>query len=114
MIKIDREIYVKHIVIDLETLNEPFSTYFLMLGNYSCDSYFGNFSPLSSDVPLTQNFKMNFREEFSMIAGESLLYQESSLEITKLTGGKEESDRKEEVHRILPQVWTLYFEGSKS
>jgi hypothetical protein len=45
MIRIDRERYLKHIVTDLETLNEPSSTDFPMLGNYSCDSDFGNFSP---------------------------------------------------------------------
>jgi hypothetical protein len=33
MIKIDIERYLKHIVTDLETLNEPSSTYFPMLGN---------------------------------------------------------------------------------
>jgi hypothetical protein len=53
MIRIDREIYLKHIVTDLETLNEPSSTYFPVLANYSCDSDFGNFSHLSSNSPLT-------------------------------------------------------------
>jgi hypothetical protein len=45
MIRIDRERYLKHTVTDLETLNEPSSTDFPVLGNYSCDSDFGNFSP---------------------------------------------------------------------
>jgi hypothetical protein len=54
MIRIDRERYLKHIVTDLETLNKPSSTDFPVLRNYSCDSYFRNFSPLLSDVPLTQ------------------------------------------------------------
>jgi hypothetical protein len=65
MIRIDRERYLKHTVIDLETLNEPSSTDFPILGNYSCDSYFGNFSPLSSDVPLTQNSEIIFQEKLS-------------------------------------------------
>ena len=60
MIKIDRERYLKHIFIDLETLNEPSSIDFPMLGNYSCNSYFGNLSPLSSDVPLTEKYEMIF------------------------------------------------------
>jgi hypothetical protein len=46
MIKIDREIYLKHTITDLETPNEPASTDFPVLGNYSCDSHFGEFSPL--------------------------------------------------------------------
>jgi hypothetical protein len=45
MIIIDRERYLKHTVTDLETLNEPSSTDFPVLGNYSCDSYFGKLLP---------------------------------------------------------------------
>jgi hypothetical protein len=54
MIKIDREKYLKHTVTDLETPNEPSSTEFPVLGNYSCDSDFGNFTPHLSDIPPTQ------------------------------------------------------------
>jgi hypothetical protein len=61
MIRIDRERYLKHTVTDLETPNEPASTDFPILGNYSCDSHFGNFSPLLSNVPLTQNSEMIFK-----------------------------------------------------
>jgi hypothetical protein len=85
MIRIDRERYLKHTVTDLETLNEPSSTDFPVLGNYSFDSYFGNFSPLSSDVPLTQNSEMIFREELLTTAEETLFCQEPALEITELT-----------------------------
>jgi len=66
MIKIDRERYLKHIVTDLEDLNEPSSTDFPMIGNYSCNSDFRNLSPLSSNVPLTQNSEMTFQEKNSM------------------------------------------------
>jgi hypothetical protein len=114
MIRIDRERYLKHIVTDLETLNEPSSTDFPMLGNYSCDSDFGNFSPLSSDVPLTQNSEMIFQENCPTTTEETLFCQEPALEITEQTGGEEESDKKEEADRFFPQVWTLYFDGSKS
>jgi hypothetical protein len=48
MIRIDRERYLKHTVTDLETPNEPSSTDFPILGNYSCESYFRNFPPLLS------------------------------------------------------------------
>jgi hypothetical protein len=58
MIRNDRESYLKHTVSYLETPNEPSSRYFPVLGSYSCDSYFDNFSPLPSDVPLTQNSEM--------------------------------------------------------
>jgi hypothetical protein len=82
MINIDRERYLKHSVTDLETLNEPSSIDFPVLGNYSCDSDFRNFSPLSSDVPLTQNFEMIFQEELPTTAEETLFCQERALEIT--------------------------------
>jgi hypothetical protein len=114
MIRINRERYLKHIATDLETLNEPSSGYFPMLGNYSCDSYFGNLSPLSSKVPFTQNSEMYFQEELSITAEDTLFCQEPALEIREQIGGKGESDRKEEVERFYPQVWTLYFYGSKS
>jgi hypothetical protein len=50
MIKINMEKYLKHTVTDLEAPNEPSSTKFPVLGNYSCDSDFGNFSPCLSKV----------------------------------------------------------------
>jgi hypothetical protein len=102
MIKIDRERYLKHIVTDLETLNEPSSVDFPVLGNYSCDSYFGNFSPLSYDVPLTQNSEMIFREELPTVAEETLFFPEPAFKITKLTKRKGESDRKEEDGTVCP------------
>jgi hypothetical protein len=62
MIKIDTERYLKHIVTNLETLNEPSSADFPVLGNYSYDTDFENFSPLSFDAPLTQNSEIIFQE----------------------------------------------------
>jgi hypothetical protein len=96
MIKIVRERYLKHTVTDLETFKEPSSTYFLVLDNYSCDSNFGNFSPLSYDVPLTQNSKMIFQENLPTKAKETLFCQEPMLETTKQIGAKEESGIKKE------------------
>jgi hypothetical protein len=61
MIRIDREMYLKYIVTDFKALNEPSLADFLVLGNYSCDFDFSNFSPLSYDVPLTQNSEMTFQ-----------------------------------------------------
>jgi ribonuclease HI len=85
-----------------------------MLGNYSCDSDFRNFSPLSSDVPLTQNSEMIFQENFPTTVEETLFCQEPVLETTEQIGGKEESGRKKETDGFFSQIWTLYFDGSKS
>jgi hypothetical protein len=114
MIRIDREIYLKHTITDLKTLNEPLSPDFPVLGNYSCDSYFRNFSPLSSNVPLTQKSEMIFREELPTTIEETLFCQDPALEITELAGGKEKSNREGEADTCFPQVLTLYFDGSKS
>jgi hypothetical protein len=74
MIRIDRERYLQHTVTDLESFNEPLSTFFPMLGNYSYDSNFNNFSPLSSDVPLTQKYEMTFQENLLVATEETLFY----------------------------------------
>jgi hypothetical protein len=68
MIRNDRERYLKHIVTDLEAFNEPSLVDFLVLGNYSSDYDFNNFSPLSSDVPHTQNCEMNFQVNLLAVA----------------------------------------------
>jgi hypothetical protein len=84
-----------------------------VLGNYSCDYDFGNFSPLSSDVPLTQNSEMNFQVNLLVMEGETLFCQEPRLETTDKVGGEEEVSRHGEVDDLRSQVWTLYFDGSK-
>jgi hypothetical protein len=81
MIRIEREIYLKHIITDLEAFNELSSIDFPVLGNYPCDSDFDNFTPLSSDIPLTQNYKMNFQVNL-LIGEESIFSQEPLLETT--------------------------------
>jgi hypothetical protein len=114
MLRIDREIYLKHTLIDLESFNEPSSTYFPMVGNYSCNYDFENFSPLSSDVPLTQKSKMTFQVNLMEEAEESILCQESLLETIEKVYEDEKITRPEEVVKFHSQVWTLYFDGSKS
>jgi hypothetical protein len=114
MIRIDREKYMKHTVIDLETPNKPTSMDFPMLGNYSCYSNFGNFSPLLSNVSFTKKSEMIFQEESPMPMGDSLFCQNSTL---GLVGEKiEEKNIKEERERSNcgSSNWTLYFDGSKS
>jgi hypothetical protein len=43
-IRVDRERYMKHVVTDLNDPNEPVMFNHYVLGNYSCDSFFGNYS----------------------------------------------------------------------
>jgi hypothetical protein len=112
MIRIDRERYLKHTVIDLETLNEPSSTEFPMLGKYSYDFDFGNFTTHISDIPSTQNFEMIFQIDVLVTSKESILCQYVS---TKLVDNKVEIEkitRHEEVRNSSPQICTLYFYGS--
>jgi hypothetical protein len=61
-IRIDREKYLKHTITDLEAPNEPYSSEFPILGNYSCDSYFRNFTACVSEIPLTQMSKLLLQE----------------------------------------------------
>jgi hypothetical protein len=89
MIRIDRERYLKHTVTDLETLNEPSSIDCPVLGNYSHDFDFRNFSALSSDIPLTQNSEIRFQENLLSTVGGTLFCQEPMLEITEQIGGRE-------------------------
>jgi hypothetical protein len=81
MIRIDRERYLKHMITDLETPNEAASIDFPVLGNYSCDSHFGNFSPLMSVVPLTQNSEIIFQEEPSMSIENALFWKNPTIEL---------------------------------
>jgi hypothetical protein len=114
MIKIDRERYLKHTVTDLETPNETSSTDFPILGNYSCESYFRNFAPLLSDVPLTQNFEFIFQEKTPIPIGDILFYQNSVLELAKQEVREQETNKGNENSDSRSQIWTLYFDGSKS
>jgi hypothetical protein len=101
-------------VTDLETPNEPSSTDFPILGNYSCDSYFGNFSPLLSDVPFTQNSELFFQEKSSIPMRDTLFCQNSTLELAKQEVGEQEVNKGNENSDSHSQIWTLYFDRSKS
>jgi hypothetical protein len=114
MIRIDRERYLKHVVINLESFNEPSLTDFPMQGNYSCNFDFGNFSPLSYDVPLTQNYKMTFQVNLLEAAEERIFFQKPLLETIDKVYRDENVIRPEEVAEFCSQVWALYFDGSKS
>jgi ribonuclease HI len=113
MIRINRERYLKHIIIDLETLNKSSSTDFSMLGNYSYDSHFANFYPLLSDVPLTQKSEMVFQQKSSIPLEDTLFFQDPVLEITEQKIREQESNKKEEKGNCRSQIWTIYFDGFK-
>jgi hypothetical protein len=114
MIKINRERYLKHTVTNLETPNEPSFTDFPILGNYSCDSYFGNFTPLLSNVPFTQNFKLIFQDKSPTLTGDTFFYQNSTLELVKWEVREQENNKGNKNSDPHSQIWTLYFDGSKS
>ena len=93
MIRINRERYLKHTVTDLETSNEPSSTDFPILGNYSYDSYFRKFSPTLSDVPLTQNSELISQEKSSIPIGDTLFCQNLALELAKQEVKEQETNK---------------------
>jgi hypothetical protein len=113
MIKIDRERYMKHMVNDLETPNEPLSTDFPVLGNYSSESHFGKISPLLFDVPLTQNSKMVFQEKSLIPKKDTLFYQDPTLEIIEKKIGEKEINKEKEKGDYYSQILNLYFDGYK-
>jgi hypothetical protein len=102
MIRIDRDIYLKHTVTNLETLNEPSSIDFPVLGNYSCDSHFEKISPLLSDVPLTQNYEMVFQDKSPIPTEDTLFCQDPALEITK------QKIREKEIIKEEEKCYTLF------
>jgi hypothetical protein len=114
MIIIDRERYLKHTVFDMETPNKPASTDFPILGNYSCDSHFKNLAPLLSNVLLTQNSEIIFQEESPMPIGDSLFCQNPTLGLVKEKNGEQNTSDGREKSDCHSQIWTLYFDGSKS
>jgi hypothetical protein len=85
-----------------------------VIGNYSYGSDFINFSPLSSDVPLTQKSKMTFQLNLLGAAEQSIFCQNPLSRATDKEGQGEKITRHEEVTKFFSQFWTLYFDGSKS
>jgi hypothetical protein len=57
---------------------------------------------------------MVFQEKSSIPTEETLFCQEPMLEITKQKIREKESDKKEEMDNLHSQIWTIYFDGSKS
>jgi hypothetical protein len=114
MIRTNREIYLKHIVTNLEAFKEPSLAYFPVLGHYSYDSNFGNFASLSPDVPLTQKSEMTFQVNLLESIEESIFCQDPLSGATYKEDEGEKITRHEEVTKFFSLVWTLYFDVSKS
>jgi hypothetical protein len=114
MIIIDRERYLKHTITDLETPNESSSIDFPILGNYSCESSFRNFSPFLFDVPLTRNSELIFQDKSSIPTEDILFCQNLVLEIVKQEVREPENNKGNKNNNSRSQTCTLYFDGSKS
>jgi hypothetical protein len=114
MIRIELEIYLKQTVSDLETQNEPSSTDFPVLGNYSYDFDFSTLSPLLSDVPLSQKSEMKFQVNILEAAEEIIFCQDPLSGETNKEDNGEKITRHEDVTNFSSQVWMMYFDGSKS
>jgi len=54
---------MNHIVIDIETANEPSSSEFPIIGNYDLDSNFGNFVVGIYKIPKKQWYELNLYED---------------------------------------------------
>jgi ribonuclease HI len=85
-----------------------------VLGNYSCDFFFGNFTPHMFDIPPTKKSKMIFQIDLLAASEESILCQDAPIEVADKEVEIEKIARHEEVRNSPPQIWTLYFDGSKS
>ena len=96
-IKIDREKHMTHIVTDFEQENQPIAFNNNILGNYSSESFFGNF--IAQPSPFSVN---NFT---SQIENYSQTDRSRCFNVTKETVNKIVDNSK---------FWSLYFDGSKS
>jgi hypothetical protein len=85
-----------------------------VLGNYSGDSDFGKFAPHMFDIPSTQKSKMIYQINLLAVAEESIFYQDSPTRVADKEVEIVKISRHEEVRIFSPQIWMLYFDGSKS
>jgi hypothetical protein len=67
MIRINREKYLKHTITDLEAPNEPSSSEFPILGNYSCEFEFSNLTPYLSKVLLSHRSELSLHDSHEII-----------------------------------------------
>jgi hypothetical protein len=57
---------------------------------------------------------MNFQVDLLAVVEESILCQDSLARVIDKEDEREKIARHEEVSNSPPQIWTLYFDGSKS
>jgi hypothetical protein len=90
---------MKHTMTNLEATDEPYSSKFLILGNYALNSYFGNFVAKSLLILKNQQSKIILQEN---------IFQEAQCNIIDVNT----IDKTNLVVDI--NIWTLFFDGSKS
>ena len=66
-----------------------------------------------SDIPFTQKSRMIFQIGLLAALEENILYQDSLTGVADKEVEIEKIARHEEVRNSPPQIWTLYFDGSK-
>jgi len=96
-IKIDREKHMTHTVTEFEQENQPIAFNNNILGNYSSESFFGNFTAQSS--PFSVKNSTSQIENYSQ-TDRSRCFNDTEKTVNKI------------VNNSL--FWSLYFDGSKS
>jgi hypothetical protein len=114
LIKIEREIYLKCTITDLEMPNKPSSIDFLVLGNYSCDSDFINLAPYQSDISSKKKYEMVFQIDSLVASKENMTHQEFLTKVVAQEVEIEETINHVEIGNPSPLMWTMYFDDSKS
>lgn len=114
MIRIKREKYFQHIVTNPEAHNETSSTEFPVLGNYSCDSDFGNFSPCLSEVLISQKSELSLHDNSEILEQYSKPKRNLHTQIIKDENEIPEVDLDQRVPNFMYETWTLFFDKSKS
>jgi hypothetical protein len=129
-IKIYREIYMKHVVKDLNYPIEPIMFNYLILGNYYCDSFFGNYTiDISSYAESNIEYKIlhcteivdphcNMLDTTNHHLVQSNIVSSDRLEVfSNLTNhtNSENNENYVSIHNLNrdPNMWTLFFDGSK-
>jgi hypothetical protein len=67
-----------------------------------------------SDMPCAQKYEMLFQLDLLVGIEESILYQDSPIGATNKEVEIVKVARHEECRNFPPQIWKLYFDGSKS
>jgi hypothetical protein len=121
---------MKHVVIDLNDPNELVMFNHSILGNYSCDSFFGNYlAEISPHVESNTQYEIlhctqivephcNISNRTNHDFVQSNIISRDRLEVFANYTNHTNSENKENVESIHclkrdPNMWTLFFDGSK-